>query len=65
MTAPQMTNRQADALSDFVRAYKHTGPVRVSVSPTSMSGRVLLAELLDGDTVIADRILHVHGSYTP
>lgn len=65
MTTFQMTQRQADALSDFARQYGHEGPVRVSVSPTNMSGRVLLAELLDGDMVIADRILHPHGGYTP
>jgi hypothetical protein len=65
MTTLQLTQRQAECLSDFTAERGHEGPVRLTVDPNNMSGRVIRAELLEGSTVIARRLLHPHGSYTP
>jgi hypothetical protein len=65
MTTFRLTQRQADALSHFAEQHGHHGPVRLSVDPSNLAGVVIRAELLDGDEVIADRLLHPFGGYTP
>jgi hypothetical protein len=61
-----LTAQQAETLTDFAREHDHAGPVRLSSDPSNTAGLVVRAELLAGDgTVIEDRLLHYHGSYTP
>jgi Mn-containing catalase len=66
MTTVTVTDRQVDALNDFVREHVHRGVVRASVSPSNSAGYVILAEFIgDGGEIVADRLLHSFASYTP